>query len=148
MAVTYTYDAEQLATSELFRVRRAIADTNVADGADSAYFADQEIQYAILEAGNERTATINLLRQLAIVYADKATVATGAQRINLSDISKRYEQLADRLEIASEDVTGIEFTTVTVVDGFSSTIDSDDVTGLGHVVDELGRAERSIEGLW
>lgn len=136
MALTWTYDAEQLAASELFRVRRRIGDVNVAGGATTTYFSDQEITFAITDAGDETSATIRLLRDIAVIYADKATVATGSQRIELGKISAQYSALADGLENRERDDDSVQVAAMIPVDGFSQDIASDEVcavdTSLGH----------------
>lgn len=129
---TYTYDRTTLATEPVHRVRRIIGDIDVAAGDERAYFSDEEITYTISAVPTEMHAAVELLEQLATLYADRATVATGAQRLNLSDISKRYEQRAAQLKAragitdAGDEINGLQ--SITKVDGYSQNIRSDAVT--------------------
>jgi hypothetical protein len=132
----YTYDPTALASSASHRVRRVIGDVGV-DGVVSSStckFSDEEIAFAITDAGSETAAAIELLEQLATLYADKATVSAGNQKIELGKISASYAERARRLLERSGDGNAIVDMATTKVDGYSDDIDSDDVRTAGAAI--------------
>lgn len=129
MPASYTYDATGLAGSAVYRVRRVVGDVGVDGTVTSAtcHFADEEISYAITDAGDETTAAIELLEQLATLYAGKADVSAGSQKISLGKISSMYAARAERLLARSDDGNTITDLATTRVDGWSDDIAADDV---------------------
>lgn len=127
----YTYNPADLSTSELYQARRIIGDVDVSAKADSAHFADEEIEFAISEHGTVTEACIELLEQLSNLYADKASVAAQGQRIDLSKISDNYAKRAEKLRERAGVDGGIVDMATRKVDGYSDDVDADDVDALG-----------------
>lgn len=133
---TYTYDLANIATTPLVQIRRMIGDTGTT--AATCHFADEEITYEYGVQGNDTTETaIELLEQLATMFADKASVSTGGQRIDLSGVSQRYADRAQSLRERAGDDGGIGDMATTRVDGYSDDVAADDVdpAGPGHTRD-------------
>jgi hypothetical protein len=131
MPATYTYDPTTLDTDSKDRVRRVIGDVGV-DGTVSSStckFADEEITYTITsKAGDEVAAAVELLEQLATLFADKASVSAGNQKIALSDISKQYAERALRLLGRSNQGNVILDIATTTIDAYSDDVASDDTS--------------------
>lgn len=83
-------------------VRFWIDDTDV----DNAQIMDAEVDYTLTLFPNALLAAANCARKLAGKYARKVNKRVGDLSINYSDISKKYEDLADSLQ-AQGDTIGL-----------------------------------------
>lgn len=95
MAISYTYDPEQLATSELFQVRFAVGDTEVGDAA-LRQLADQEIQYLIDQHGIVEGAA-QAADRLAAKFARLADQKTGDLSTSYDQLQEHYRNLASSI---------------------------------------------------
>lgn len=139
MAATYSYDPATLASDATARVRRVVGDVGVEGvaSASTCRFSDEEIDYAIVEAGDERGAAIELLEQLSTLYAGQATVSAGSQRIQLSDLSAMYAARAERLRTSGDSSAVVDMPT-TRIDGYSDDVASDDTDAWPNSYDDCG----------
>lgn len=133
MPAEYTYDPTTLADEAVARVRLLIGDTDVSGDGDTAEFADQEIEFELeTQDDDERLTAIALLEKMATRYARRVTVASGSQRINLSDAYDRVRAEAQRLRDAGPEGDAALMTTAPLrVDGYSDDIEADDVSPRG-----------------
>lgn len=88
--MTFTYDAAQLASSELFQVRLEIDDTDSAD----AKFQDEELAYFISRERNLWGAAARAAEILSRKYLGKADVVQLGRNLRI-EYAKRATQYAD-----------------------------------------------------
>lgn len=119
----FTYSASLATTRD--RVRFEVGDTTT----PNHLFDDSEITYKLTENGdNILTTAAQLCRQLAVRFARQADFAIDEQSVKLSQKSKAYERMADRL-LAQSQAGMLASTAVTKIDGYqpeNDPVDSND----------------------
>jgi len=99
--MTFTYDASQLQTSMLMRMRMELDDTESGRGVkpNGGNLQDEELEAIIAEAGGDfYTAMAKTCRLLATQWARYADVSAGKTSERASQVSIRYQQRAAEYE--------------------------------------------------
>ncbi len=89
--MTFTF----VPTNDIGKVRRLTGEKVEAESETS----DEEIQSWLDDNGNNHeVVAIKILRSLAATWSKRSTIATGNERMNLSDVAKNYLAMAADLE--------------------------------------------------
>jgi hypothetical protein len=91
--MTWSYSGSP-SDSDKDEVRFLVFDTDTND----QQVSDEEIAYAIANEPSNVAAAIRIARALSFKYARRADKAVGDLKINWSQVSKRYSELATELE--------------------------------------------------
>src|SRR3990167_7209851 len=89
--MSFTYDP----TDDIGTVRRLTGETVAVESETT----DEDIQAWLDDnSGNVEIAAVKILRSLAAKWAKRSTIQTGNEKLQLSDVSKQYQAMADSLE--------------------------------------------------
>lgn len=90
---TYSYDPADLGTDAVTRVRFLLGDVGPADW----LLANEEIQYLLTSLASEIEAAIQAALNIAARYSRLADQTTGRISIRYSQLTKQYQEVAERL---------------------------------------------------
>jgi hypothetical protein len=89
--VTFTYDTAHLATSDLYRLRFELGDTD----SNSVLLQDEEIQFCLSKTGSFYRAAYMAANVVANKFAREAGFGAGPLRVELAQRAKQWEARAE-----------------------------------------------------
>lgn len=122
---TFTYEVGQ--TTDLARVRRLIADTIE----ETAEFDDNEINDNLTIETTVNAAAALCMEQLAAKWARLFNVTADGTSLQLRQKFENAKSMAKLLRGRS---TGLVTRPTVIIDGYSDTVDYDDVTGVSNTL--------------
>lgn len=115
--MTWSYNAAQLATSQLFQVRYLVGDTLTAD----QQVQDEEITFVLTISGSIYSAAAQVCRSLAAQLSRQADAVVGQQQISYSSRARMYNVKAAQY------------------DGLASTLSAPGYAGGTSVIDKMNQ---------
>ena len=125
--VNFTYEVTQ--TTDRARVRRIIADTIE----ETAEFDDNEIDDNLTLETTVNAASALCMEQLAAKYARLFNVTADGTSLQLR---QKFENARDMAKMLRSRATGLVTRPTVMVDGYSDTVEYDDVTGVSNTLDD------------